>query len=117
MSQCWVIGQFIAAGVLLGVQDRTDEWAYKIPFAVQWVWPVPLFLLATFAPESPWYLVRAGKLKEAERSVRRLASKHESIDPTKTVAMMVRTNQHELDNAPGVSFFVSANRTRLRECH
>jgi SP family general alpha glucoside:H+ symporter-like MFS transporter len=67
VNLCWVIGQFIgesrssilpklstdttiAAGVLLGVQDRTDQWAYKIPFAIQWIWPVPLFILATFAP-------------------------------------------------------------------
>lgn len=50
VNLCWVIGQFIAAGVLLGVQDRTDQWAYKIPFAIQWVWPLPLFILATFAP-------------------------------------------------------------------
>ena len=90
------------------MQDRGDKWAYKIPFAVQWVWPVPLFLLASFAPESPWYLVRAGKLKQAEISVRRLSSKHEDVDPTQIVAMMVRTNQHELENQPGVSFWVSA---------
>jgi SP family general alpha glucoside:H+ symporter-like MFS transporter len=139
VNLCWVIGQFIgesrssillklpadttiAAGVLLGVQDRTDQWAYKIPFAIQWIWPVPLFILATFAPgtdhvslfscgmiliesESPWWLVRAGKLKEAEISLRRLSRKNDTADPAKTVAMMVRTNQHELENQPGVSYF------------
>jgi len=105
VNLCWVIGQFIAAGVLLGVQDRTDQWAYKIPFAIQWIWPVPLFILATFAPESPWWLVRSGKLKEAETSLRRLSRKNDTADPAKTVAMMVRTNQHELENQPGVSYF------------
>lgn len=120
VNLCWVIGQFIAAGVLLGVQDRTDQWAYKIPFAIQWIWPVPLFILATFAPgqctpqtrkvrltrvESPWWLVRAGKLDKAEHALRRLSRKGDTADPAKTVAMMVRTNQHELENQPGVSFF------------
>lgn len=122
VNLCWVIGQFISAGVLLGVQDRTDQWAYKIPFAVQWVWPVPLFILATFAPgeahlfrgsrlladdqtESPWWLVRSGKLDLAEKAIKQLSRKDRDVDAGKTVAMMVRTNQHELENAPGTSFF------------
>lgn len=71
---------------------------------MQWVWPLPLFIAATFAPESPWWLVRAGQLERAEESIRRLSSKHSAVDPAQTVAMMVRTNQHELANQPGVSF-------------
>jgi hypothetical protein len=55
--------------------------------------------------ESPWWLVRSGKLKEAEHALRRLSRKGDTADPAKTVAMMVRTNQHELENQPGVSFF------------
>ena len=55
------------------------------------VWPVPLFILVTLAPESPWYLVRKGKLEEAERSVQRLSCKDEKVNPANTVAMMVRS--------------------------
>jgi len=29
VNLCWVIGQFIASGVLVGVQDRTDEWGWR----------------------------------------------------------------------------------------
>lgn len=50
INMCWVIGQFISSGVLVGVQARTDQWAYKIPFAIQWVWPLPLFIIVSFAP-------------------------------------------------------------------
>jgi SP family general alpha glucoside:H+ symporter-like MFS transporter len=56
---------------------------------VQWVWPVPLFIIATLAPESPWFLVRQGRLAEAERSVSRLAKQGEQADAAKIVAMMV----------------------------
>jgi SP family general alpha glucoside:H+ symporter-like MFS transporter len=35
VNLCWVIGQFIASGVLVGVQGRTDQWGWRIPFAVQ----------------------------------------------------------------------------------
>ena len=61
----------------------------KIPFAIQWIWPIPLFILVTLAPESPWFLVR-GRLEEAEHSVSRLAAKDERTDPSQIVAMMVR---------------------------
>lgn len=56
-------------------------------------------------PESPWWLVRSGKLDQAEIAIKRLSRKDKDVDASKTVAMMVRTNQHELENAPGTSFF------------
>lgn len=43
VNMCWVMGQFIAAGVNRASVPRNDQWAYKIPFAVQWIWP-PLIL-------------------------------------------------------------------------
>lgn len=52
VNLCWVIGQFLASGVLVGVQDRPDNWAYKIPYALQWIWPVPIAIGVAFAPES-----------------------------------------------------------------
>lgn len=104
VNLCWVIGQLIGSGVIKGVTQRTDKWAYKIPFAVQWFWPVPIFILVTLAPESPWFLVRKGRLDEAERSVRRLASSSEKVVPSQTVAMMVRTNEHEVLVHEGISY-------------
>lgn len=53
------------------------------------VWPIPLFILATLAPESPFYLVRAGRLEDAERSVARLAKRGAKTQPEQIVAMMV----------------------------
>ena len=41
VNLCWVIGQFIASGVLVGVQSRTDMWGWRIPYAVQWIWAYP----------------------------------------------------------------------------
>lgn len=51
INMCWVIGQFFAAAVNKGSNGRNDEWAYRIPFAVQWVWPVPILAGVLFAPE------------------------------------------------------------------
>lgn len=51
INMCWVIGQFFAVAVNKGSVGRDDEWAYRIPFAVQWVWPVPILAALIFAPE------------------------------------------------------------------
>lgn len=37
VNLCWVIGQFIGAGVLRGFLNHDDQWAYRVPFAIQWV--------------------------------------------------------------------------------
>ncbi|WWC65493.1 uncharacterized protein I303_108111 [Kwoniella dejecticola CBS 10117] len=100
---CWCIGQFIASGVLYGVKDITTEWSYKIPFAVQWAWPAPMLVILLFAPESPWYLVRKGKLEAAAKVVKRLGrAKREN--PEEVVAMMVRTNEIESKTMAGATY-------------
>ena len=104
VNLCWIIGQFIAAGVLKAMSPRTDEWAFRIPFAIQWVWPIPLMILIHFAPESPWYLIRAGKLEEAAAAVVRIQKKGSKVDPRHTVAMMVRTDEHEKSVSAGTRF-------------
>ncbi|KAF5010784.1 hypothetical protein FDECE_3081 [Fusarium decemcellulare] len=95
VSLCWVIGQIIAAGVLQGFVDTNSQWAYRIPFAIQWVWPVPLIILAFFAPDSPWWLIRNGRVLEAERSIQRLSSGFSEKEIKQQVAMMVHTNRLE----------------------
>ena len=37
VNLCWVTGQLIAVGVLKGFVDRTDQWGWRIPYAIQWV--------------------------------------------------------------------------------
>lgn len=52
-----------------------------------------------FAPESPWWLVRHGKLAEAERSVRMLSSKEAVGRAPEQVANMVRVTKLEQEEA------------------
>jgi SP family general alpha glucoside:H+ symporter-like MFS transporter len=73
VNLCWIIGQFIKAGVLVGLEHREDAWGYRIPFALQWIWPIPIAIGTYLAPESPWWCIRSGRKEEAEVSLKRLA--------------------------------------------
>jgi len=102
---CWVIGQFFAAAVNKGSVRRTDEWAYRIPFAVQWVWPVPILAGVIFAPESPWWHVRHGNKAAAKHSLLRLTSRNQpGFNADETIAMIEHTNELEKNLSQGVSF-------------
>lgn len=105
VNLCWCIGQFISAGVLKGLVNNPTKWSYKVPFAIQWVWPVPLFIAAWMAPESPWYLVRTNQLDEAKRALERLSEPEHDINIDATVAMMVHTNKLEIEERAGVSYW------------
>jgi SP family general alpha glucoside:H+ symporter-like MFS transporter len=116
VNMCWIFGQLTASGVLRALVSRPDEWAYRIPFALQWIWPVPLIIAISFAPESPWWLVRRGKYDEARNSLKRLTSK--SADPEfdehKTVAMMIHTVEMEREIGTGMTYLDCFRGTDLR---
>jgi len=114
VNLCWCIGQFISAGVLKGLVDNPTQWSYKVPFAIQWIWPVPLFLAAWFAPESPWYLVRQGQLEKAKHSLARLSEPEHQVDLDATIAMMVHTDKLEIQEREGVSYWDAFRGTNRR---
>jgi SP family general alpha glucoside:H+ symporter-like MFS transporter len=106
VNLCWVFGQFIGSGVLRGLLSFTDQWGYRIPFAIQWVWPVPLLIGIIFAPESPWWLVRKGRYSDAEKALKRLTTRSvDEFDPGKTIAMMIHTDEIEKETTAGASYW------------
>ncbi|KAL2817204.1 general substrate transporter [Aspergillus granulosus] len=116
VNLCWVIGRLLATGVLTGTLNLQSQWSYRIPFALQWVFPLPLFLVAWFAPESPWWLVRKDRVEEAEVSLKRTISAPEGVvDVGAVIAMMQNTIQVERDMQIGGSYrecFQGTNRRR-----
>ncbi|KAF3390771.1 Maltose permease MAL31 [Talaromyces pinophilus] len=105
VNMCWAIGQMIAAGVLYGLLKRTDEWGYRIPFALQWIWPVPLIVICFLAPESPWFLVRNDRLEEAKISIRRLGGDKTEEQINGQLAMMVHTAKIESEIEAGTTYW------------
>lgn len=104
VNMCWAIGQLIAAGVMYALIDRPDEWSYRIPFAIQWVWPVPLMVICWFAPESPWFLVKRDRLEEAKRSLRRLSGGMTEDQINGQLAMLVHTTKIEMSIEEGTTY-------------
>ncbi|KJR87617.1 MFS transporter, SP family, general alpha glucoside:H+ symporter [Sporothrix schenckii 1099-18] len=96
VSQMWVVGQTLCTVVYRACLDAEAPWAYRIPYAIQWLWPIPAVVALLFAPESPWWFVRHHRLDEAKKSLARLSSAEAAnFNIDKTVALMVLTTEHE----------------------
>ncbi|KAI1340040.1 general substrate transporter [Xylariaceae sp. FL0016] len=104
VNLCWAIGQLLAAGVLTGCLGIEGARAYQIPFAIQWIWPVPLMVVAYLSPESPWWLVRAERLEEAKVSMKRLAGNKTDEQINNQLAMMVHTTKMEAQETKGATY-------------
>lgn len=52
VSMCWGCGSFLSAGVLRGTLGLPGDWAWRVPYILQWIWPAPLFIVGIFCPES-----------------------------------------------------------------
>lgn len=86
-------------------ETRSDVWMFRIPWAIQWAWPVPIFIGVVLAPESPWWLVRKGLIDEAKTSLKRLAQPEQNVNFEETIAMMIHTNELEKEINEGTSYF------------
>ena len=79
-------------------------------------------IFLTIYIQSPWWLVRKGRVEEAKRAIQGLTSKTDSAySVDDTVAMMVHTNEHEKYVSEGVSYLdcftgVDLRRTEIICC-
>ncbi|RAL08039.1 sugar transporter [Aspergillus homomorphus CBS 101889] len=105
VNLCWAIGQLISAGVQSAFSGNETQWGYRVPFAIQWAWPIPLSFVLLFAPESPWYFVRRGDYVSAEKSMVRLGYSSASGEAKQAIAMMIHTDELEKQIDQGTSYW------------
>lgn len=104
VNLCWVIGHVLAAGILRGFVNRDDEWAWRIPIALQWALIPFIFVLMCFAPSTPYWLVRRGRIDEAKQAVARLHEPNAAIDDDRFVKEIEETVKMEKEMKTGGSF-------------
>lgn len=112
INLCFVMGQLLANGVIAGTSQLSSHWAYSAPFALQWLWPLVILIGVIFAPESPWWYVRKGRLEDAEKSLNRLSSS--GVDNKLTLAIMVETDRLELEMETGTTYWDCFKKVNLR---
>ncbi|KAJ5659500.1 Maltose permease [Penicillium longicatenatum] len=94
LQMFWAIGSIIVGAVTYVYNSNLDPSAYKIPIALQWIFPTPLAILIFLAPESPWWLVRKGRFEAAANAVERLG-RRARMNSSEAVAMMRRVVELE----------------------
>ncbi|TPX11686.1 uncharacterized protein E0L32_007665 [Thyridium curvatum] len=116
VNLCYVIGQFLQTGITRGFVHWDSVWAYKIPYAIQWVWPAILLLGLWWAPESPWWLIRQNRMEDAKAALDALSNKSNHAENHNILAMMVKTDLYEREVEVGATYrdvFKGPNLRRL----
>lgn len=113
---CWGAGILLSSGVVRAVAGVSGDLAWRLPFVLQWVWPIPLFIGAYLAPESPWNAVRRNAYDQARRSLMRLSQdtpdKEEQVEAT--LAYIRHTTELEKEETANAHFFECFQGTNLR---
>ncbi|GAM87540.1 hypothetical protein ANO11243_055660 [Dothideomycetidae sp. 11243] len=113
---CWCLGQLISSLVIKRVSSLPGSLPYKIPFASQWIWIVPVITAIFFAPESPWWLIRQNRIEDARKALMRLTTRHyaDHSNGKAAVNMMFYTNELEKSQSGGIDYQDCFTGTDLR---
>ncbi|KAK6008869.1 hypothetical protein QM012_000772 [Aureobasidium pullulans] len=116
VCMCWGAGILLSSGVARAAITLDGDIAWRLPFALQWTWPVPLFVLAYLAPESPWNAVRRSKIDIARKSLHRLIDQGSDHDHEVecSLAYIICTNEQEQLETEGARLIDCFRGTNLR---
>ncbi|KAL1893347.1 hypothetical protein Sste5346_006525 [Sporothrix stenoceras] len=116
VCMCWGAGILLSSGVVRAVASIDGDWGWRLPFVIQWVWPLPIIIGTFFAPESPWNSVRRGKEDEARKNLKRLRedTPDRDLEVEAALALIVHTMRLEDAETEGSTFFDCFRGTNLR---
>ncbi|KAJ8060602.1 hypothetical protein OCU04_010913 [Sclerotinia nivalis] len=104
------IGQLTGNLVLKGTGTLSSSAAYKIPFALQFIFPAIIILGLSFAPESPWYLLRHSHMDSTISTLARLGYP----SPLTTIEEMTSSISTERKNSSETSYLDCFRGSNLR---
>ena len=113
---CWGAGILLSSGVVRAVASIDGNWGWRLPFVIQWVWPIPIIIGTFFAPESPWSSVRRHREDEARMNLKRFRQNTPDSDfeVEAALALIVHTMRLEEAETEGSTFFDCFRGTNLR---
>lgn len=116
VCMCWGAGILLSSGVVRAVAGIHGDWGWRLPFILQWIWPIPLCIGAYLAPESPWNAVRRDKFDEARDSLMRLRqdTPDKVTEVEATLAYIRHTTAIEKAETQNASFIECFQGTNLR---
>jgi len=94
------IGQLTANLVLKGTGTLSSNLAYRIPFALQFIFPTILLIGLPFSPESPWFLLHKARPEAALATLTKLGY----TDPIPVLAEMAHTVEIERKNYSSTTY-------------
>lgn len=99
LLMCWQltlsVSQIVAAAINRGTESMKTTAAYRVPMAVQLVFPLLVLLFLWWVPESPRWLLRKGKPDKCDDALRLIHHEDKTYSPQTDVAALQQDIDHE----------------------
>lgn len=106
------VGGLLSNSVTRGFGTRSDPWAFRAPFAVQFIFSVLLIIGTFFSPESPWFLIRTGRLDEARKTLILLYNSEAEADKKAAEISATIQTEAQMEQPSYISAFKDTDRIR-----
>ncbi|GAA5853204.1 hypothetical protein JCM8547_000241 [Rhodosporidiobolus lusitaniae] len=111
------IGLLIASIVVQQTKDHDSLYSYGIPIGIQFIWAAILATGLALLPESPRYLIAAGKDEKAQAALSRILGCPPDSDAVAEQYAEIAASVHHVRSLGGSTYidcFKNTNRNRLR---
>ncbi|KAG9516926.1 hypothetical protein KCU93_g8969, partial [Aureobasidium melanogenum] len=89
LLMCWQLtislSQILAAAITKGIESNQTTLAYRLPIGFQLLFPALVYFFIFFIPESPRWLLRAGKEDRAKAALRSIHRDDKAYDPEQDI--------------------------------
>jgi SP family general alpha glucoside:H+ symporter-like MFS transporter len=109
---CNLVGQFIGAVLVFGINAIKTDMGYLVALGVQWIFSIAPLLVAIYLPESPAYLVRQKRMDEAKHSIDCLFAPKNDTDAILEKFRVLVAEEERLNE--GISYISCFKGTQMR---
>lgn len=100
---CWQLtislSQILAAAITKGIESNQTTLAYRLPIGFQLLFPALVYLFIFFVPESPRWLLRAGKRDKATAALHSIHRDDKTYNPEQDIITLQAAIDKEISLA------------------